>query len=54
MAEYIRFRLNAAKLSVSMAFVALLGGLAARANAQRPQTTSARPPLCAKTSGCPF
>ena len=38
MAQYIKFRLNAAKLSVSMAFVALLGGLAARANAQRPQT----------------
>ncbi len=38
MAEYIKFRLNAAKVSVSMAFIALLGGLAARANAQRPQT----------------
>ncbi len=35
MARYIKFRLSAAKMSVSMAFLALLGGLTARAGFAR-------------------
>jgi hypothetical protein len=35
MAEYIKFRLRAAKAGVTMAFLALLGGLAERASAER-------------------
>jgi hypothetical protein len=45
MAEYIKFRLSAAKAGVTMAFLALLGGLAERASAggKHPaRTTAAR------------
>jgi hypothetical protein len=41
MAEYMRFRLRAAKAGVTMAFLALLGGLAERASADH-QGTRAR------------
>jgi hypothetical protein len=37
MAEFIRFRFSAAKASVTMAFLALLGGLTAKAAAERSQ-----------------
>jgi hypothetical protein len=40
MAEYIKWRLSAAKLSVSMAFLALVGGLAAKTGVAR--STSGR------------
>jgi hypothetical protein len=36
MADYIRFRLAAARLGVSMAFFALLAGIAERASAASP------------------
>ncbi len=44
MAEYIKFRLNAAKVGVSMALLALIGGLAERAQA------SGTPPQASKSS----
>ena len=44
MAEYIKLRLTAAKVGVSMAFIALLGGLAERARAN---PSSAEPPASA-------
>lgn len=44
MAEYVKLRLTAAKVSVSMAFLALLGGLAERARADQ---SSAEPPASA-------
>ena len=47
MAEYIKFRMTAAKVGVSMAFFALLGGLADRARAATP---TARPPASASAS----
>jgi hypothetical protein len=43
MAEYVRFRFKAAKVGVTMAFLALLGGLSekARANPPQPKASSA-------------
>jgi hypothetical protein len=38
MAEYIKFRLTAAKVGVSMAFMALLAGIAERVHASPPET----------------
>src|ERR1700735_3717534 len=41
MADYIRFRLAAARLGVSMAFFALLAGIAERAQAASPPASGA-------------
>ena len=50
MAEYIRFRLTSAKLGVTMALAALIGGVADRAEAQ--SASSSKPPaLFVKLTG---
>ncbi len=52
MAEYIRFRLTSAKIGVTMALAALIGGVADRAQAQSQSAAPGKPaPLFVKLTG---